>query len=145
MSAAELVADPVAEVAAQARKAHSRIPAPRDLYGAQRKSSMRVNLANDLDLNQLARDINAAVKPWRATPLVPGATSSGAITAVNYPGDRRQSVGEWPAADDATGERALGNAVAAQPEWDRLPAASRAANNGEEWGGERGWREVGES
>src|SRR3546814_12879857 len=61
----------------QARKAHSRIPAPRDLYGAQRKNSMGVNLANDLDLNQLARDINAAVKPWRATPLVPGATSSG--------------------------------------------------------------------
>src|SRR3546814_2837380 len=94
----------------QARKAHSRIPAPRDLYGAQRKNSMGVNLANDLDLNQLARDINAAVKPWRATPLVPGATSSGAITAVNYPGDRRQSVGEWQAADAATVERALGNA-----------------------------------
>ncbi len=127
MSAAELVADPVAEVAAQTRKAHSKIPAPRDLYGAQRKNSMGINLANDLDLNQLARDINAAVQPWRAQPLVPGAQSGGAVTAVTYPGDRRQSVGEWQAADAATVERALSNAVTAQPEWDRLPAASRAA------------------
>ncbi|HEY0859752.1 MAG TPA: bifunctional proline dehydrogenase/L-glutamate gamma-semialdehyde dehydrogenase PutA, partial [Pseudoxanthomonas sp.] len=41
--------------------------------------------------------------------------------------DRRQTVGEWQPADSASVEKALQNAVAAQPAWDRTPAASRAA------------------
>ncbi len=123
---AELVADPVATVAAFDFKPHPKIPQPIDLYGADRKNSMGVNLANDAELAALATKINAAVKPWSAAPLVPGANSNGAKLAVTNPADRRERVGEWQAADVATVERALANAVAAQPEWDRMPAASRA-------------------
>ena len=43
------------------------------------------------------------------------------------PADRRQRVGQWQAADAATVDRALGNAVAAQPDWNAIPPASRAA------------------
>ena len=126
---AELVADPVAIVSAYESKPHPRIPQPRDLYrsqGEDRNNSMGANLSNDDTLAALAVSINAAIKPWTATPLVPGAKVSGAANAVTNPSDRREKLGEWTGADSATVELALKNAVAAQDGWDRLPAASRA-------------------
>ena len=129
LPAAELVADPVETVAGYASKPHTRIPLPRDLYraaGEDRTNSMGANLANDDTLATLARDINAALKPLSAAPLVPGATPAGARVEVSNPADRRERVGDYVAADAATVEKALANAVAAQPGWDKLPAASRA-------------------
>jgi RHH-type proline utilization regulon transcriptional repressor/proline dehydrogenase/delta 1-pyrroline-5-carboxylate dehydrogenase len=123
---AELVADPVATVAGFDFKPHPKIPQPKDIYGEDRKNSMGVNLANDAELAALAASIKAATKPWRATPLVPGAALGAAALAVTNPADRRETVGEWQAADAATVELALTNAVASQPEWDRMPAVSRA-------------------
>ena len=123
---ADLVADPVATVAGFDFQPHPRIPQPVAIYGEERKNSMGVNLANDQDLAQLAGQVNAAVKQWKATPLVPGAPVAGAALAVTNPADRREQVGEWVAADSATVERALANAESAQPDWDRLPGASRA-------------------
>jgi RHH-type proline utilization regulon transcriptional repressor/proline dehydrogenase/delta 1-pyrroline-5-carboxylate dehydrogenase len=123
---AELVADPVALVSGFDFKPHPRIPQPANLFGAERKNSMGVNLASDIDLKALSDAINASFEDWRATPLVPGAEATGAAIAVSNPADRRESVGCWIPADAATVERALVNAVAAQPAWDRLPAASRA-------------------
>jgi RHH-type proline utilization regulon transcriptional repressor/proline dehydrogenase/delta 1-pyrroline-5-carboxylate dehydrogenase len=61
-----------------------------------------------------------------AAPLVPGASPAGAPQNVTDPSDRRRIVGTQQVADAATVERALVNAVAAQPAWDHLPAASRA-------------------
>jgi RHH-type proline utilization regulon transcriptional repressor/proline dehydrogenase/delta 1-pyrroline-5-carboxylate dehydrogenase len=46
---------------------------------------------------------------------------------VTNPADTREVVGQWLAADAATVQKALANAVAAQPAWNRTPAASRAA------------------
>src|SRR5690606_35408523 len=108
---------------------HPRIPLPVDLYrsfGLERSNSMGVNLADDDQLRQLAAQIDAATADWRAGPLVPGAQVSGPSIAVTNAADRRQQVGQWQAADAATVERALANAVAAQPAWDATPAASRA-------------------
>lgn len=131
----ELVRDPVETVSNFASIPHPRIPLPRDLYRVQpssiqtydRDNSMGANLANDNDLRALAERINAAIKPWKAAPLVPGAGAAAAPVAVTSPADRRQRVGEWQPADAATVDKALQNAVAAQPAWDRTPAASRAA------------------
>jgi RHH-type proline utilization regulon transcriptional repressor/proline dehydrogenase/delta 1-pyrroline-5-carboxylate dehydrogenase len=140
---AELVADPIATVAAFASKPHPRIPQPAALFGDERKNSMGVNLANDQELQALADRINAAVKPWRAAPLVPGmdapmpraqdaqerrpgSNNNGATTAVTNPADRRETVGEWQSGDVAQVERALQNAHAAFDGWDHTPAASRA-------------------
>ncbi|WP_242007461.1 bifunctional proline dehydrogenase/L-glutamate gamma-semialdehyde dehydrogenase PutA [Luteimonas cucumeris] len=130
----DLIRDPVETVAAFASIPHPRIPLPVDLYrchpasneNAERNNSMGVNLANDDQLRTLATQVNAAVADWRAAPLVPGASLSGPQIAVTNPADRRQTIGQWQAADAATVERALQNAVAAQPAWDRMPAASRA-------------------
>jgi RHH-type proline utilization regulon transcriptional repressor/proline dehydrogenase/delta 1-pyrroline-5-carboxylate dehydrogenase len=131
----DLVRDPVQTVSEFESIPHPRIPLPVDLFRSQpapiassdRNNSMGANLANDNDLRALAERINAAVKPWRAAPLVPGAVVSSAALPVTNPADRRQTVGEWQPADGGTVEKALANAVAAQPAWDRTPAASRAA------------------
>ena len=124
---ATLVADPVATVAGFDSKPHPRIPQPSGLFGPERKNSMGVNLSNDIDLAKLAMSVNAAVKPWHAAPLVPGAKPSSLTTlAVSNPADRRQNVGQWQAADSAAVEQALSNAKAAFDGWDHTPAASRA-------------------
>ncbi|AKC86549.1 bifunctional proline dehydrogenase/L-glutamate gamma-semialdehyde dehydrogenase PutA [Pseudoxanthomonas suwonensis] len=127
---ADLVQDPVAAVSGFATIPHPRIPLPRDLYtqqGFDRNNSMGANLADDQELQALAARLNEHAGPWRAGPLVPGAVATGELLAVRNPADRRQVVGHWQPADAAAVDRALGNAVAAQPAWDRTPAASRAA------------------
>ena len=134
----ELVADPCESVRRFASIPHPRIPLPVNLYGesaapaphshlVSRKNSMGVNFSNDNELKALAEAVNANAGPWNAGPLVPGAAGGGATVAVSNPADRRQRVGSYVAADAATVDKALANAVAAQPAWDRLPAASRAA------------------
>lgn len=125
----DLVRDPVQTVSEFESIPHPRIPLPVDLFRSQpapiassdRNNSMGANLANDNDLRALAERINASVKPWRAAPLVPGAVVSGNALPVTNPADRRQTVGEWQPADSAAVEKALANAVAAQPAWDRTP------------------------
>ncbi|MGL6289372.1 MAG: bifunctional proline dehydrogenase/L-glutamate gamma-semialdehyde dehydrogenase PutA [Silanimonas sp.] len=127
--AGDLVADPVATVERNAIKPHPHIPQPRDLFRSQnepRTNSMGINLANDAQLRDLAAKINAAVKPWSARPLVPGASGFGATVKVTNPADRREAVGEYLAASEANVQQALANGVKAQPGWDALPAASRA-------------------
>ncbi|MET0331859.1 MAG: bifunctional proline dehydrogenase/L-glutamate gamma-semialdehyde dehydrogenase PutA [Dyella sp.] len=134
----ELVADPCETVRAFASIPHPRIPLPVNLYAdpfalaqhanfVSRKNSMGVNFSNDNELKALAEAINAHPCPWNAAPLVPGARSQGPTVTVTNPADRRQQVGSYLAADAATVEQAVSNAVAAQHDWDRLPAASRAA------------------
>ncbi|HJW46941.1 MAG TPA: bifunctional proline dehydrogenase/L-glutamate gamma-semialdehyde dehydrogenase PutA, partial [Lysobacter sp.] len=127
----DLIHDPVATVSAFESIAHPRIPQPVDLYrsfGIERSNSMGLNLANDDQLRTLAEQVNAAAKQdWRATPLVPGANVSGPNIAVTNPADRRETVGQWQAADSAAVELALKNAVAAHDAWNATPAASRAA------------------
>jgi RHH-type proline utilization regulon transcriptional repressor/proline dehydrogenase/delta 1-pyrroline-5-carboxylate dehydrogenase len=134
----DLVADPVDIVRGFASKPHPRIPQPIDLFGdpssapsqnapsIRRKNSMGVNFGNDNELKTLADAVAAAKPEWNATPLVPGATLTGEKQAVTDPSDRRRQIGSKQQADAATVERALANAVAAQPDWDHLPAASRA-------------------
>ena len=131
----ELIRDPVQTVAGFSAIPHPNIPLPRDTYRAhaavnpssERDNSMGINLANDDQLRALAEHVNAAVMQWHAAPLVPGATITGANIVVSNPADRRDTVGQWQAADSATVERALCNAVGAQPAWDAMPGASRAA------------------
>jgi RHH-type proline utilization regulon transcriptional repressor/proline dehydrogenase/delta 1-pyrroline-5-carboxylate dehydrogenase len=138
VSIRDLVADPGEIVRGFASKPHPRIPLPINLFGdnlalAQssnsvfRKNSMGVNLANDDALRALAEAVNQHKGPWKAEPLVPGATNAGDTRDVTNPADRRQVVGTSKHADAATIEKALTNAVDAQPSWDALPAASRAA------------------
>ena len=123
----ELVADPCETVRRFASIPHPRIPLPVNLFGELRKNSMGINFSNDNELKALAEAVAAKAGPWTAEPLVPGARGNGPTVTVTNPADRRQAVGSYVSADAALVDRALANAVAAQPGWDRLPAASRAA------------------
>ncbi len=134
----ELVADPCETVRAFASIPHPRIPLPVNIYSdgavlaqhsnfVSRKNSMGANFSNDNELKAMADAVNAHAGPWTAGPLVPGANANGPTVQVTNPADRRQTVGSYVSADSATVDKALANAVAAQPGWDRLPAASRAA------------------
>ncbi|QIL19654.1 bifunctional proline dehydrogenase/L-glutamate gamma-semialdehyde dehydrogenase PutA [Thermomonas sp. HDW16] len=127
----ELIRDPVEAVSNFDPIPHPRIPLPVDLYRSQnehRDNSMGLNLANDDQLRELAAAINnAGAGNWNAAPLVPGANTAGEKIAVTNPADRREVVGHWQASDSATVERAIENALAAQPAWDATPASSRAA------------------
>ncbi|GAA0255723.1 bifunctional proline dehydrogenase/L-glutamate gamma-semialdehyde dehydrogenase PutA [Rhodanobacter caeni] len=134
----ELVADPCETVRAFASIPHPRIPLPVNLYAestalapnpnaVSRKNSMGVNFSNDNELKAMAEAVNAHAGPWTAEPLVPGAAAGNVTVPVTNPADRRQRVGSYVSADAATVDIALKNALAAQPGWDRLPAASRAA------------------
>src|SRR5690606_84255 len=132
----DLIRDPVQTVSGFETIPHPRIPLPVDVYRSfagsmqycDRSNSMGVNLADDDRLRTLAQQINAAVRDdWFAEPLVPGATPAGEWLQVTNPADRREVLGRCLPADSATVERAVVNAVAAQPRWDATPAASRAA------------------
>ena len=138
----DLVADPVDVVRAFPTKPHPRIPQPVALYEQagngpnsassqnsltpSRKNSMGVNFGNDNELNALADAVAKVTTNWNATPLVPGAKSGEPLQDVTNPADRRIKIGTKQQADLATVEKALSNATAAQPDWDHLPAASRA-------------------
>ncbi|MFT4248921.1 MAG: bifunctional proline dehydrogenase/L-glutamate gamma-semialdehyde dehydrogenase PutA [Pseudomonas sp.] len=130
----DLIRDPVEAVSAFASLPHPKIPLPADLLRSQnqhRKNAMGANLANDNELRQLAEQLAAATAlldrgGWKAGPLVPGAVIATDPQPATNPADRRQVVGHWQPADAATVEKALVNAVAAQPGWNRTPAASRA-------------------
>ncbi|MEO9214558.1 MAG: bifunctional proline dehydrogenase/L-glutamate gamma-semialdehyde dehydrogenase PutA [Rhodanobacter sp.] len=133
-----LVADPCETVRSFASIPHPRIPLPVNLYGenaalaqhsnfVSRKNSMGVNFSNDNELKAMADVVNAHAGPWVAAPLVPGANANGPTVQVTNPADRRQTIGSYVSADSATVDKALANAVVAQANWDRLPAASRAA------------------
>ncbi|MDE2308895.1 MAG: bifunctional proline dehydrogenase/L-glutamate gamma-semialdehyde dehydrogenase PutA, partial [Xanthomonadaceae bacterium] len=123
----ELVADPCETVRRFASIPHPRIPLPVNLFGELRKNSMGINFSNDNELKATAEAVNAKSGPWNAAPLVPGGQGDGPTVQVTNPADRRQVVGSYVSADAALVDKALANAVAAQPDWDRLPAASRAA------------------
>ncbi|WP_425414778.1 bifunctional proline dehydrogenase/L-glutamate gamma-semialdehyde dehydrogenase PutA [Pseudoxanthomonas dokdonensis] len=136
----DLVRDPVETVNGFDSIPHPRIPLPVQLFRNQpapiktsdRNNSMGVNLANDKALQALAEQVNATGEKLLAgnqlaTPLVPGAVPSNAFLPISNPADHRQIVGQWQPADSATVEKAMVNAVAAQPAWDRTPPASRAA------------------
>lgn len=130
----ELIRDPVEAASSFASIPHPKIPLPAELLRSQnqnRKNSMGANFANDHELQQLAARLNAAVAAldkngWKAAPLVPGAVVVTAAIPVSSPADHRQVVGHWQPADAAVVEKSLSSASAAQPAWNRTPAASRA-------------------
>ncbi|MGQ0665050.1 MAG: bifunctional proline dehydrogenase/L-glutamate gamma-semialdehyde dehydrogenase PutA [Pseudomonadota bacterium] len=124
----DIVADPVAKVAALSVKPHPRIPLPAELFGRERRNSMGLDLADRETLRELAAGMSGAAAERRlAAPLVGGQALAGARRlAVHDPADRRRIVGEVAEAGPADIEAALASAAAAAPGWDATPAETRA-------------------
>ena len=123
----ELVADPVEVARRTEPKAHPRIPLPINLYGNERLNSKGVLLAHDGEAGKLAADATSAFPArLKITPLVPGGESQAQPIPITDPADRRRILGSWQPADAALVERALQQAVAAQPGWDATAVDLRA-------------------
>ncbi len=123
----DIVADPLREAEKHAFRAHSKIPAPANLFGPDRRNSRGHNLADRAAAGRLLAAIEAAGhERAQATPIVGGKAVAGdALDSVN-PADRREVVGTCVQADTGAVDRALDLAAGAQPGWDLAPAGQRA-------------------
>ncbi len=122
----EIVADPVAHIAALKTRRHGAIPVPADLFGAERRNSQGYDLSDWATLESLAQDMGAfADHEWLASP-VSGTAVGAEPEALTEPADRRRRAGSVRAATPDDVAAAVGMAVAAQADWTLVPAGSRA-------------------
>ena len=126
----EVVGDPVADVERAASGPHPRIPLPRGLFGAERRELRRASISPD---GGAQRRLAAGCR--EALAQAPGCarrSSAGAERDGETPRNavrRRTSRASWarpPMPMPRSRTRAIGLAAAAQPDWDRVPAATRA-------------------
>lgn len=124
----EIVRDPVSEVDALQRKAHPKIPLPRDLYGPQRLNSRGVNIADPAQLDALLAGIRQAnAIGWTAAPIVSGKRVAGQSHTVTNPANRAEIIGTVTVADAAAVDAAITAAVQAQPAWNATEAGERSS------------------
>ena len=125
---AQLVADPIETLARIACKPHPRIPAPRDIFGDDRRAARGLELSDPAVVEPLAAEMSAAAKAdWRAAPIVAGVVGEGPAREVIDPADRRRIVGHVVDASSSDVRRAIARARDAAPEWDAAGAETRAA------------------
>ncbi len=124
----DIVADPIEVTRDGASKPHPRIPSPLDIFQPERENSHGLNLpdrrltAKTLDAMQ-----KAATGKLSASAIVGGQAIVGKEVASVNPAITDQVVGTCQVADCAAVDKALDLAAANQGDWDRTPAAKRAA------------------
>ena len=122
---AELVGDPVAELAALNPRRNPAIPLPPQIFGA-RANSAGVDLADPLVREPLlARLAELAKRRWVAEPTAL-ASKTGPVREVRSPHDQGRLVGTVREAVAADAAFAVTRAAAAQPAWDASGGEARA-------------------
>ncbi len=125
---AELVGDPVAELAALSPRRNPAIPLPRDIFPG-RANSAGVDLADPLVREPLLVELAArreAGESWSAAPTLQLADALAA-QPVRAPHDHGAIIGTCHPASAASVDAMIGAAAEAQSGWDRLGGAGRAA------------------
>jgi RHH-type transcriptional regulator, proline utilization regulon repressor / proline dehydrogenase / delta 1-pyrroline-5-carboxylate dehydrogenase len=121
-----LVEDPALRFARLEPKPNPKIPLPPALYGATRKNSRGIDLADPEELAGLAARIEAEFAPGLIAR--PGAGSRRRAPRTSYdPADRARAIGAVVDADAASVERAVALAEEGFPAWDRTLVEIRAA------------------
>ncbi len=124
----QLVADPVAAVKALAVKPNPVLPLPSEIYGAARRNSAGLNLADEAVQAGFARELANAPPLTRAASLLyDGSAGGGAPRLITNPADRQEVIGEWLALEPARVADVVAAAVGAYPRWNATPVESRAA------------------
>ncbi|MDE2149642.1 MAG: bifunctional proline dehydrogenase/L-glutamate gamma-semialdehyde dehydrogenase PutA [Gammaproteobacteria bacterium] len=127
----QLAADPIAAVKALAVKPNPSLPLPVDLFGAQRRNSEGVNLADPITAQAFAAELAAAPAPSAgggrvSSLLLTPPAQAGEAQPLFNPADHRQPLGEWlPLAPTAAAE-VVAAAAAAYRRWNALPVEARA-------------------
>lgn len=123
--AADLVGDPVAELAAMTPRRNPAIPLPRDIFG-KRVNSAGIDLSDRLVLTPLKLRLRALEGTfWAAKPTLPAVNGAGEAT-ITSPHDRAVKVGTVRAATSAEVSQAFEQASAIQPGWNALGGDARA-------------------
>jgi RHH-type proline utilization regulon transcriptional repressor/proline dehydrogenase/delta 1-pyrroline-5-carboxylate dehydrogenase len=125
----EIVADPVAQVAALTSRRHPQIPLPPELYGTERRNARGYDLADPPTLAALKQDMAAfAAHGWDAHSIVADMETmpdeEGQL--LTEPGDRRRTVGRVVSATAAATDQAVAAAYAARADWAAAEAEQRA-------------------
>ena len=125
---ADIIADPVMEVAALSQIPHPRIPVPRSIFEG-RTSSAGVPLWDDATRAKIVDGIKRELaKPVEATTLVDGkAQRGGPLRNINAPHDNRINVGVVHEADEKAVAQAMASASKHQHDWDLIGGEARAA------------------
>ncbi len=123
-----LLNDPVERTAALAVKRQTRIPLPRDLFGAERINSEGLDMNDKATLEDLRSSIEQSLRvSYTAAPLINGRQRSGDSQVVHSPADQRDGVGRVTEASVADVGEAFAVAQAAFLAWEGTPAGARAA------------------
>jgi RHH-type transcriptional regulator, proline utilization regulon repressor / proline dehydrogenase / delta 1-pyrroline-5-carboxylate dehydrogenase len=122
---AELVTDPVADLAALEPRRNPSIPLPADIY-PDRRNSAGIDLANPLVREPLLAELQVLeTREWAAVPTAL-AEEGGKAHEIRSP-QRGGGVGQALDASAADVNLMLARAEAAQPAWDALGGTERAA------------------
>ena len=123
----DVVADPVSRARAWHFAASSSLPLPVDLFGAERRNSEGVSLADQDAMATLDEALNdPARREFTAAPIVSGVNLAGQPREVFDPADRRMRIGSVVDADSVAVERALANLSEGHRAWDSRGGVSRA-------------------
>jgi RHH-type proline utilization regulon transcriptional repressor/proline dehydrogenase/delta 1-pyrroline-5-carboxylate dehydrogenase len=106
---------------------HPGIRLPRDLFGAERKNSNGIDLANEDVLRAISATL-AATSTWNAAPLIDGPVSVGlAAHSIRNPAENDDVVGHVTEAGPVDVESALAAASSHAPDWQGTAPSLRAA------------------
>jgi RHH-type proline utilization regulon transcriptional repressor/proline dehydrogenase/delta 1-pyrroline-5-carboxylate dehydrogenase len=125
-----LIADPVAEARAVAPLGapDPRIVPPRALFGAERRNSAGMDLADEATLARLSAALaDGARQPARAAPLLADGVATGPARPVLNPACHRDVLGEVIESTPAVVDAALAQAEAAAGGWAATSPGARAA------------------
>ncbi len=123
---ADIIADPVEEVAKLPAVPHPRIAPPARLFGARENSAGLPTWHNPVREPLLAEIKSALKQETAAAPLVNGKAVAGAVRPVTSPHDRSVRVGQVSETDPRDVMAALTASTRAQHAWDKSGGASRA-------------------
>jgi RHH-type proline utilization regulon transcriptional repressor/proline dehydrogenase/delta 1-pyrroline-5-carboxylate dehydrogenase len=120
-----LLADPFEQARAAKCLPHPRIPLPLGLYGAERRNSAGLDLANEDVLRALTTELGTP-RHYLAAPLIDGPLEAVGATNVINPAQSADIVGQITEATVADVDTALQAAQNAFPGWQGMGAAARA-------------------
>ncbi|MGB0892945.1 MAG: bifunctional proline dehydrogenase/L-glutamate gamma-semialdehyde dehydrogenase PutA [Parashewanella sp.] len=107
--------------------ANHKIVMPADIFGAERKNSMGLNMNISSEATPFFKALDVFKDTsWKAGPLVNGETLTGELHDVVSPFDTRQIVGQVAYANDVAIEQALSSATSAFGSWCNTPVELRA-------------------
>lgn len=117
-----------ADIIVSADKArHSKLPLPRDLYGADRANSKGVEFGHQASLDALLSEIErSAQQAYKAELLIDGKAASGTSRPVVSPIDGNTVAGQVTEASPEVADRAMTAAHAGFAKWSRTDADTRA-------------------